>query len=222
MFDYEVKHHIQKYILGVLYRRKIARFSELRKKGVDTNLFTYHLKLLQKNNFIEKVDGGYTLTKNGLFFVDRMSESNLNVRLQPKIITMLLLQTSDGKILLTKRDKQPFIDLWTLPHGKIHIEDNSVELAAVREMHEKLGLKSIKLKHAGDCYIRIHSEGVDVASTLAHVFMGVSDEIEGISKSALVSPRNLSKYTLAPAIDQVIARSFFGDDYFFEEFETNS
>ncbi len=42
MIDYNIEHHIQKYIMSKLYRQQIARFSELKKPGVDTNLFSYH------------------------------------------------------------------------------------------------------------------------------------------------------------------------------------
>lgn len=38
---------------------------------------------------------------------------------------------------------------------------------------------------------------------------------------AWVSPRKLLELDLAPAIEQIVARTFFRDPYFFEEFTVN-
>ena len=73
-----------------------------------------------------KTDEGYTLTPEGLIYVDRVSLKKLNIRTQPKIVTMLVVQNSDGDVLVQKRDKQPYIDTWTLPYGKLHIDDESI------------------------------------------------------------------------------------------------
>lgn len=54
--------------------------------------------------------------------------------------------------------------------------------------------------------------------SLVHVFRCQSDGIEQNENQILVQPRDLSKYKLAPAVDKIIARTFFGDEYFFEEF----
>lgn len=218
MIDYNINHHIQKYILSVLYRRKSARFRDLRKPGVDTNLFAYHLKLLLKNNFVKKLSDGYSLDEKGLYYVDRISETNMKVRMQPKIITMLVVQNSDGGILLQKRLKQPYIDLWTLPYGKLHDEDESIKTAVLREALEKVGLDGADPIHAGDCYIRVVSEDKIITSTLVHIFRCQSDEMEQNDNQILVQPRELLKYKLAPAVEKIIARTFFGDEYFFEEF----
>lgn len=139
MFDKkDVTHHIQRFILAHLMYHKYARFRDLRPPKVDTNLFSYHLKLLQANGFIRKTTDGYTLDRLGLMYVDRVSSERMQVRTQPKIITMLLVQDSEGRVLLHRRGKQPYIDAWTLPYGKLHIDDASVLAAARREAQEKL------------------------------------------------------------------------------------
>lgn len=214
-----VDHHIQKHILGVLYHQRVARFRDLRPPRVDTNLFSYHLKLLQKSGYVEKCDGGYTLGTAGLLYVDRVSEKKMAVRTQPKIVTMLVVQNGDGKLLLQRRTKQPYIDSWTLPYGKLHIDDVTTTEAAQREAYEKLGLTDAQLVHAGDCYIRVYDDGQILTTTLAHVFRLTTEEVETGETLQWVAPHRLHEYTLAPAVEKIVARTFFNDPYFFEEYD---
>lgn len=215
-----VTHHIQKHILSVLLYSRVARFRDLRPPRTDTNLFSYHLKLLLTQGFIEKCDGGYTLSQHGLAYVDRISTEKFTVRSQPKIITMLLIQNSDGDILLQKRSKQPYIDSWTLPYGKLHIDDSSVAAAARREATEKLALVSDELRHVGDAYIRVRTKSDFVLSTtLAHVFRVETDSVQVGEGLMWVSPRAIFDLALAPAVLAITGRAFFGDAYFFEEFD---
>ena len=116
------EHHIQKHILGVLMHMKYARFRDMRPPKVDTNLYTYHLNILKKRGFIIKTDDGYCLGREGLSYVDRVSIKSLKIRTQPKIITMIVVQNANGDVLLQRRTKQPHIDTWTLPYGKLHID----------------------------------------------------------------------------------------------------
>lgn len=214
-----IEHHIQKHIIGVLYRQRVARFRDLRPPRIDTNLFSYHLKLLQKAGYVEKCDGGYTLGRAGLLYVDRVSESRLTLRTQPKIVTMLVVQNGNGDVLLQRRNKQPYIDSWTLPYGKLHIDDATTTAAAAREAHEKLGLQAVAPRHAGDCYIRVFDEGEILTTTLVHVFRFDTDTIELNGSLEWVRPHRLHERTLAPAVEKIVARTFFNDPYFFEEYD---
>lgn len=214
-----IEHHIQKYILGVLYHQRVARFRDLRPPRTDTNLFSYHLKLLQKSGYVEKCDGGYTLGTAGLLYVDRVSEKKMAVRTQPKIVTMLLVQNGDGKLLLQRRTKQPYIDSWTLPYGKLHIDDATIRDAAQREAVEKLNLHDTTPVHAGDCYIRVYDGEMILTTTLAHVFRLTTDEVAAHETLQWVSPHYLHERELAPAVEKIVARAFFNDPYFFEEYD---
>lgn len=214
-----INHHIQKHIIDVLMFHEVARFRDLRPPRTDTNLFTYHLNVLVKAGMVSKVEGGYSLSLLGLSYVDRVSGEKKTIRTQPKIITMLLIQNSNGDVLLHKRDKQPYINEWTLPYGKLHIDDDSLEAAAKREAKEKLGLDSQSVTHAGDCYIRVRARGEVLSTTLAHVFKFNRDDIETGERVMWVRPHQLNKHRLAPAVEAIIARGFFNDPYFFEEFE---
>lgn len=215
-----LSHHIQKYIIDVLMYVDVARFRDLRPPKTDTNLFTYHLNSLVKTGMVIKVEGGYALSMGGLSYVDRVSTEKKAIRTQPKIITMLLIQNSEGDILLQKRSKQPYINAWTLPYGKVHIDDALVMIAAKREAREKLGLTHQKMKHAGDCYIRVKIENTILSTTLAHVFTFNRDDIETSENIVWVRPHKLHNFKLAPAVEEIVARGFFNDPFFFEEFET--
>lgn len=219
MFEQDtITHHIQKYIIGVLIHQKYARFRDLKPPRVDSNLYSYHLKKLLKQKIIQKIDERYTLTLKGLMYIDRVSEKNMSIRSQPKIITMLVIQNSNGDVLLQKRTKQPYIDQWTLPYGKLHIDDATIEQAALREADEKLGLKLAHMTHAGDCYIRVYSGGDIFTSTLVHVFFDETDDITTSDGLQWFRPHKLDQHNLAPAVRQIVARTFFRDPYFFEEY----
>lgn len=215
-----VNHHIQKHIIDVLMYTETARFRDLRPPKTDTNLFTYHLNVLLKSGLVAKTEQGYSLSHDGLSYVDHVSSEKKQIRTQPKIITMLLIQNSDGDILLHKRNKQPYINAWTLPYGKYHIDDETLEQAAKREAKEKLGLDDQALKHVGDCYIRVKSHGEILTTTLAHIFKFNRDDIETNDSIQWARPHKLHQYKLAPAVEQIVARGFFNDPFFFEEFES--
>ncbi len=213
-----VTHHIQKFIIDVLMYKKVARFRDLRPLRVDTNLFTYHLNSLVKQGMVDKVEGGYALSPVGLSYVDRVSTEKKTIRTQPKMITMLVVQNGEGDILLQRRTKQPYIDTWTLPYGKLHVEDMTVKEAAQREAFEKLGLENQEVEHAGDCYIRVNANGELLSTTLAHVFRFYKDDIETNDDLIWARPHKLSQYDLAPAVEEVMARTFFKDSFYFEEY----
>ncbi|MDB5165315.1 MAG: hypothetical protein JWM00_205 [Candidatus Saccharibacteria bacterium] len=215
----KLDHHIQRHIVGVLMFQKLARFRDLRPPKTDTNLFSYHLKVLMKEGLVDKLDAGYTLSQNGMSYVDRVSTQKFTVRSQPKVITMMVIQNSEGDVLLQRRTKQPYIDTWTLPYGKIHIDDSSLEVAAKRETYEKLDLKDQPMTHAGDCYIRVKVGGTILSTTIAHIFRFNRDDITPNQNTVWARPHKLAQYRLAPAVESIVTRSFFGDDHFFEEFE---
>lgn len=211
-------HHIQKHIISVLMHQKYARFRDMRPPRVDTNLYSYHLKTLMRRTFVVKHDEGYTLGLKGLIYVDRVSVKTLNLRNQPKIITMLVIQNSDGDVLLFKRKRQPYTDLWTLPYGKLHVEDATARAAAMREAGEKLGLNNPPVQHAGDCYIRTMNDGEVIMATLAHVFRLESDDVVMNDRLLWARPHKLGQIDLAPAVEQIITRTFFRDPFYFEEY----
>lgn len=200
--------------------KEFARFRDLRPPHTDTNLFSYHLKALIKAGFVQKTDDGYRLSQRGLAYVDRVSTEKMAIRTQPKIITMLVVQNSDGDVLLQRRTKQPYINAWTLPYGKLHSEDQTIEIAAKREAKEKLQLDDQNLRHVGEAYIRVSIDDQLVSTTLSHIFRFERDDIQMNDSLMWIQPHKLSQLKLAPAVEEIVTRSFFNDAFFFEEFET--
>ena len=212
-------HHIQKHILQVLTYAKRAKFSEMRPPRVDSNVYSYHLKALQREQFVEKTDLGYRLSPNGLAYVDKVSLGNFEQRVQPKIMTILVLKDEKGNVLLHQKRRQPFIDSKLLPSGKIHLDDPSVAVAAERELHEKIGEGASPLIHVGDVYIRGRINGQLVSSIMGHVCTGtLADGTSVYPGNAWYSKVDRQKLKLAPATEQIINATETEKQFFFHEF----
>lgn len=220
----EIEHHIQRHIITTLLKYESARFSDMKPPKIDTNLYSYHLKILLKNQIVKKIEKQYTLSQKGLSYVDRINSETGKTRLQPKIVVMLLIQDGYGNMVVQKRTKQPYINSWTLPYGKMHIEDDSVLDCAKREALEKLHFKvdsTNNLRHVGDCYLRVSAADDNqlISTTLAHIVRFEADTIEVSEDVKWIEPLEMAKMKKAPCVEKIIARSFFGDKFFFEEFE---
>lgn len=221
MIEYNpVEHRIQKHILEFLTLHSEARFSEMRPPKTDTNLYSYHLKLLIKQEMIKKTEQMYTLDIKGAVYVDRISTATGNLRPQPKIITMLVLQNGDGQVLMYRKKRQPFISQWTLPFGKVHNDDTSVYDAARRELLEKLdGLSVQDLKHAGESYLHI-KHGEDIAiSTLVHVFYGTTNDTIQSERLQWLEPLQvaMNPEANAPGVTEIMQFALISKQFFFEE-----
>jgi ADP-ribose pyrophosphatase YjhB (NUDIX family)/predicted transcriptional regulator len=168
-------HEIRREILKKLSETKKARYSELKRKGLEGNVFSYHLKALIMEGYIIQKDGAYTLTSKGKHLADRVSPADFKERIQPKIITVIIIKKGD-EYLLYQRKKQPFFGYVGFPYGKIHLEERIGE-AAERELTEKSGFQA-KLKYRGHAYFTVHDETELVSSMLCHVFTGTQAEGE--------------------------------------------
>ena len=240
-----IKHPIERDILRFLTTCESARFSDMRPSKVDTNLFSYHLKLLVKAGYVVKSEIGYTLSSLGINHIERVNDDALQLRMRPKVVTKLLIQDGYGKVLLQKRMTQPNINTWELPSEEMRIDDESVMMMAKNLAAEKLNHHPSKLQHVGDCYIvvgkkvrtNVHpAEGAvfvdgDVlhlatketfeteSRILAHIVRFESDDI--IIKDEhfkWIEPLDVAHIKAAPGTEQIITRAFFGDNFFFEEF----
>jgi ADP-ribose pyrophosphatase YjhB (NUDIX family) len=197
-----------------------ARFAHLRPPRTDSNLFSYHLKALLKEDLVRKEDKQYSLSPAGLFYVDRISLEKFEPRLQPKLITLAILTNQKGELALTQRTKQPFIGKYGLPSGKIHLNE-SLHEAASREVVEKTGLQAKDLGHVGDCYIHVSQEETLISSVYAHVFTG---KVIDHSESGIVlwrSPTDLEGLSLQPGLHEILAAVTKGEKRFFAEINTS-
>lgn len=175
MLEPKVMHHIQRDILRTLLSAPAVRFKDLKPAGLESNIFMYHLKTLIKEGLVEKEEGGYGLTSAGKHFVDRANLASLKVRIQPKTITILAVENSDGKLLILERLHQPFINHKGFPSGKIHYGE-SLQDAANRELIEKTGLTDIPLSFRGNFIMRYDKDGATVNHIIGYVFSGVASD----------------------------------------------
>ncbi len=163
-------HWIQKYILRQLTLNETCRYSQLKPSGVEGNLFMYHMRVVMRDGYVQKVANGYQLTSSGKQYVDKISMEKFQPRIQPKIVTLLVVKNSRGQQLLWKRDKQPLIGKVGFITGKIHLGENIAD-AANRELKEKAGITA-SIKHSGDGYLTIYEDKELVSQVLFHCFTG--------------------------------------------------
>jgi 8-oxo-dGTP pyrophosphatase MutT (NUDIX family) len=138
MRDVIPEHNIQKRIFNRLVGSESMRYSELKPKEIEANLFMYHLKELMKVGLVEKLEKRYTLTAAGRSTATRFSIREQGIRIMPSAISVLVLESTDGDQLLYRRRRQPYIGALGFPSGKIHLGD-TLKVAAYRELDEKCG-----------------------------------------------------------------------------------
>lgn len=144
----------------------------------------YYLKKLLKEKLVTKSpEGIYELSVSGKRYADSLSLTNLQPRIQPKIVTLIIATNKAGEQLLYVRKKQPFINMVGFPYGKIHLGE-TVKEAASRELTEKTGLSG-RLTHVGDAYITAYDNADLVSQMLAHVFTIKNPTGNLIAKSAI-------------------------------------
>jgi ADP-ribose pyrophosphatase YjhB (NUDIX family) len=215
-------HYIQKHILKTLMYTKWARFRDMRPPRVDSNAYSYHLRALQKDGLVEKTDNGYWLTPAGLSYVDKVSLEKFEPRIQPKLTNMLVIQNEKDQVLLIQKSKQPFINTWMLPYGKVHLDDESFYAAAVREADEKLQIQPEGLEHKGSCYIRAHIKGTLISSLLANIFATrIKGNVELGKHAQWFERAELDDLKLAPATTLVIDKVLSSKGLFFEQYNTD-
>lgn len=149
MRDVVPEHHIQKKLFNKLVGASSLRYSQLKPKELEANLFMYHLKELMKMGLVEKLDGKYALTPKGQLMATRFSIREEQIRIMPSTLSVIVLRSGD-EWLLYRRKRQPYIDAIGFPSGKIHLGE-SLKDAAERELSEKCGYGAgmVSLVHRG-------------------------------------------------------------------------
>jgi 8-oxo-dGTP pyrophosphatase MutT (NUDIX family) len=189
----------------------------MRPEKVDSNLYAYHLNRLVLNGYVEKENKLYRLSLKGLRYIEYTSGS-VKINNQPKITTAVIVKDGKDNILLTKRLKQPYINYYGLPLGKIHSnKDNSILDAAIRELYEKTGIKHKKMKHVGDAYLKIYIKDVMISDLLAHVFLAsIKNKVQTNDSTIWVTKSDLANIKLIPGVKEIIKLAD-SKDRFFEE-----
>lgn len=212
-------HFIQKHILRTLSACKWARFRDMKPEGVESNLYNYHLKLLLKGEMVDKVDGkGYRLGPDGLRFVDHVSLKKFEPRWQPKLLTMIVAVNAKNEILMWPKYKQPFIGLWSLPSGKMHYDDPTIEAAVRREISYFSAEEPKNLEHKGVIEFRGKIRDKVVSHTIAHVFAADLGKIEhDHAKYIPLSDRR--SLEMSPGTREIIDNTLSSKEFFYKNFE---
>jgi ADP-ribose pyrophosphatase YjhB (NUDIX family) len=163
-----IDHYLQQDIINKLSRAETCRFSELKPKELESNLFMYHLKQLITAGYVKKVPSGYQLGAAGLTYVDMLSRTNSKPRKQPKLVSILAVRNSEGEYLLARRLLQPYIDKHMFLSGKQHFGE-SAEDHIKRELAEQTSLL-LAPKRRGLADIRIKADGQLLTHIVAHIY----------------------------------------------------
>lgn len=213
-----IKHRIQKHVIDVLSGVEFARFRDLRPKHTDTNLLTYHIKLLLDRDLIGRNKSGYYITQKGVSAHKVLTKKIVNTAVPSDILIMFVVQNSNGDLLLQKRLEHPYLNAWSLPSNIVLATDKNLKHSASRIAKQRLGITDKELSHAGQANIRISSKSGSLP-TMVHVFKFDSDDIKTNDIIIWARPHKLDNYKLVPGVDNIVARTFFNDPFFFEEFE---
>jgi len=166
-------HYIQLKILSALTLTDSARYSQIKPKDIESNLFIYHLRQLIKAKLVVKnADGTYSLSSAGKAYADKVSMSSYKLRSQAKIVNLIACENKAGKFLLYRRKRQPFIGLAGFPYGKVHLGE-TIKESSEREFNEKTNMNA-RLSHRGDVYVTVFSDGTLISHTLFHIHTGTN------------------------------------------------
>jgi 8-oxo-dGTP diphosphatase len=179
--DYNLLHRKRKLIFGQFLYNKVLSFSELeRLTKIRSNELAYFLDKLEKEGILLKDNSSYRLSKGAElyipFFADKDSLSPLPV--------VLVQCVKDGRILLFKRSKRPYKDFWSLPGGRIKL-DETIAQASERIIKEKTFLDSR--------FVRVNSvlhekaKGKEGSTLHAYIILFVTvDALSGVKDKDVV------------------------------------
>lgn len=208
-----INNKIQIGIIDYLCRHKAAQFSDMRPAKIQTNLFSYHVTKLLSADVIKKQNTTYELADKGIQYVHRVLE-HPSVQIQPSIKLAFVIQNGDGDVLLRRANEE----VWDLPYSVADIDKFSLAETANAYI-ETLNVSPSSLRHVGDCYLRLVNQKAILDSHLVHVFRLQADDIAETDQRKYIGLHSLGDYKLAPGVEPIMSRTFFGDDFFFEEFE---
>jgi len=214
-------HHIRKHILRTLTYAKWARFRDMRPERTDSNLYSYHLKQLIKDGYVEHDEvKGYRLSPLGLRFADHVSLETFEQRWQPKILTMAVITNDRDEILMWPKYKQPFIGKWSLPSGKVHYEDSSLEAAVMREISYFSSKPAEEVVHVGVVAYRASINDELVSHTIAHLFAAkVDPEALTGKRMKWIAVDLLGETEMSPGTKEIIAAARSADSFFYESYD---
>jgi ADP-ribose pyrophosphatase YjhB (NUDIX family) len=139
-------HEVQVIILRHLLFVPQASFVELQKAaGLSSDHFSFHIKKLVDEDYVEKTERSYKLTHKGKEYSNRMDTDDKTIERQPKVSIVITLERKNDKgkreFLFQQRKKNPYYDFWGRVGGKMRWGESVIE-AAQRELKEETGLEA--------------------------------------------------------------------------------
>ncbi len=133
-------HNAQSTVLYTLQYATRARYSELRRAaGIESDIFKFHIRKLQKIGYIVKADDGlYELTAEGKAFVGRLDKGTGREIEQPKS-SMLMVVRCGNYVLGHRRDREPFNGFWGIASAPV-LRGVPLTESAARELKKQTGI----------------------------------------------------------------------------------
>ncbi len=130
---------LQYKIFELFIKNKRLRFSDIEKAlEMKSNLLSYHLDGMVKQGMLTKEYDDYVLTKNAETMMPIFAQ--LTGKEKGVLPVVLMAIMNEDKILLLKRTKRPYQGYWSIPGGKLQLQE-SIPDCALREAEEETGLK---------------------------------------------------------------------------------
>lgn len=160
-------HHIQKNIVNSLGFHSSLRYSDLKPRELDGNVFGYHLKQLIRDDYIIKNDNGsYTLSPKGRESFIRRLEDETN---SAHSIFLVVIKNGDN-LLLRRRKAQPLLGTIGFIHGE-PTPGVAIDEAAQLRVKKKTGLL-VDLKVRTSALITQRQDGELVSYSHAVILYG--------------------------------------------------
>lgn len=213
-------HEVEKRILVKLIHNPCSSYNSLWNKEEDSSKFAYHLKKLVDDNLVINRNGKYYLSDEGITYASGADNDNAE-RVYRPVIAAFALCINEGKILLWKRNREPYHGFLVMPGGRVDF--GSTPLETVR--------KYFKNKTGCDADFKLVGVGnftTSKESVIHHVigFIYEASNLEGkITNCKWVKLDNLDKVKTFPEtkelLDQLIKNKnnvkFFSVNRIFEK-----
>jgi 8-oxo-dGTP pyrophosphatase MutT (NUDIX family) len=173
-------HKIQMLILRELLFHPNSRFTDLNIQGITSDHFSYHIKSLIEEGYVEKKNQTYSLTTLGKEFANQMDTEEVVIEKQPKIAVMVVpIKYEDDKklLLIQERTKEPYYGYRGFITGKIRYGEKVLE-AGKRELKEESGLtcEEMHLKRIVHNHVVLEESGNLVEDKMFYIITAINPE----------------------------------------------
>lgn len=136
--EYNLNHPKRKEIFKQFLKHEKLKFNELEKlSGLRSNELAYFLEKLSNEGIIKKEMEHYSLSDNAEKYIPFFIEDSRKLGVLPVILVACV---RDGKILLMKRKKRPYLGLWGLVGGRLLLNE-TIKEGVLRLTKEKASVK---------------------------------------------------------------------------------